>query len=101
MPALIVVTPLAVALLTPIIKRISHVLARVTDLTALLLALASSIGSLNIALAEGAWHYFFGGWAPPWGIEYVIDPLSGGLATLVSFFGYWFCFMRPILAPKQ
>jgi multicomponent Na+:H+ antiporter subunit D len=101
MPALIVVTPLAVALLTPIITRISPVLARVTALTALLVALASSIGSLNIALAEGAWHYFFGGWAPPWGIEYVIDPLSGGLATLVSFFGLLVLFYAgPYLAPK-
>lgn len=87
LPALIVVTPLAVAVVTPIITRISPVLARVTALAALLIAFMSSIGALKYALAEGAWHYFFGGWAPPWGIEYVIDPLSGGMAALVSFFG--------------
>ena len=36
-------------------------------------------------LDTGPWHYELGGWAPPWGIEYVIDPLSAGMAMLVSF----------------
>ncbi len=85
MPALIVVVPLATAVAVPILTRISPILARVAALAALLIAFVSSIGSLQYALAEKAWHYHFGGWAPPWGIEYVIDPLSGGLATLVSF----------------
>ena len=101
MPALIVIAPLAVALFTPIMTRISPVLARITALAALLIAFASSVGALNVALNEGPWHYHFGGWAPPWGIEYVIDPLSGGLAALVSFFGFLvLIYASPFLAPK-
>ncbi|NLW07738.1 MAG: monovalent cation/H+ antiporter subunit D family protein [Clostridia bacterium] len=86
-PALIVIIPLAVAVITPVLGRISIVLAQLSAAAALLVAFISSLGALQHALAEGSWHYYFGGWAPPWGIEYVIDPLSGGLATLVSFIG--------------
>jgi multicomponent Na+:H+ antiporter subunit D len=35
-------------------------------------------------LVHGAWHYQLGGWLPPWGIEYVIDPLAGGMALLIG-----------------
>jgi len=86
LPALIPVAPLVIALLTPILARLSVTLVRITALTALLISLASSAGALQHALVEGTWHYHFGGWAPPWGIEYVIDPLAGIIAVLVSFF---------------
>jgi len=86
LPALIVISPLAVALLLPILGRLSAVLVRVVAIAALVLSFTSSIGALRHVLVNGDWHYFFGGWAPPWGIEYVIDPLAGGMATLVSFF---------------
>jgi multicomponent Na+:H+ antiporter subunit D len=86
LPALIVISPLAVALLIPILVCLSAALVRVAVIAALGASLASAIGALRYALAEGDWHYFFGGWAPPWGIEYVIDPLAGSMAVLVSFF---------------
>ena len=47
--------------------------------------------ALMTVLENGRWHYEMGGWAPPWGIEYVIDPLSGGMAVLVSFMALLAC----------
>ena len=31
------------------------------------------------------WHYWMGGWAPPIGIEFALDPLNSILAVLVTF----------------
>ncbi|MDN5347301.1 MAG: multicomponent Na+:H+ antiporter subunit [Clostridia bacterium] len=86
LPALIVISPLAIALLLPVLVRLSAELVRVVAITSALISFTSSIGALKYALAKGNWHYFFGGWPAPWGIEYVIDPLAGGMAVLVSFF---------------
>jgi multicomponent Na+:H+ antiporter subunit D len=35
-------------------------------------------------LNGGALHLHVGGWAPPWGIEIVIEPLSGMMAVLIT-----------------
>ncbi len=84
-PALIVLVPLVSALLLPILALVSKVLARGWTLVALLGTHAGSVSTLIYVLANGRWHYYLGGWAPPWGIEYVLDPLGAGMATLVSF----------------
>jgi multicomponent Na+:H+ antiporter subunit D len=39
-------------------------------------------------LAEGTLRYRLGGWAPPIGIEYVLDPLAAYMATVVTFVGF-------------
>jgi len=85
LPALIVVTPLLAALASPFVAYFSTTLVRWLAIAAILVANISAIGSLTRVLTEGTWHYHFGNWAPPWGIEYVIDPLSGGMAVLISF----------------
>jgi multicomponent Na+:H+ antiporter subunit D len=36
------------------------------------------------SLDGAALRYHLGGWPPPWGIEYVVDPLAGGVALLVA-----------------
>lgn len=84
LPALIVVVPLFAAVLAPVIAFFSFRWVRVWSLSALVLSGAASAGALRRVLAEGTWSYHFGGWLPPWGIEYVIDPLSGAVAVLVS-----------------
>ena len=86
LPVLIVVIPLLAAIVTPLLARLSPRLSRGLTIGALAAALTGAIGALSRVLAEGTWRYHLGGWAPPWGIEYVIDPLSGGMAVLVSFF---------------
>ena len=47
-------------------------------------ALLCAVQALRVVLDRGPWHYYLGGWAPPWGIEYVVDPLGGGMAVLVA-----------------
>ena len=83
-PVLIVVMPLLAAVLVPLLALRS---ARVAQLTVLVVLGGVVLGAgtaLRHVLAHGAWHYPLGGWAPPWGIEYVIDPLAGGMAVLIS-----------------
>lgn len=88
LPVLIILLPLLAALLIPFISYISPWLARATAIAAVLGSNISAVGVLIRALNEGAWNYGFGGWLPPWGIEYVIDPLSGGMAVLISFLSF-------------
>lgn len=85
LPALIVVVPLGAALIAPLVAYFSKTLVRLLTIMALLVANLGAVAILLKVLNEGTWHYHFGGWAPPWGIEYVLDPLSGTMAVLVTF----------------
>lgn len=87
LPVLIVVAPLIGAAVAPLAAFVSVRLARATALVALAAALAFAAMALDRALAGGPLRYHLGGWPPPWGIEYVVDPLSGGMAVLVAAFG--------------
>ena len=87
LPVLLVVAPLAGAALTPLAAFLSVRLARATALAALAAALLFGGMALEAALASGPLRYHLGGWPPPWGIEYVVDALSGGMAVLVAAFG--------------
>lgn len=84
LPVLIVVVPLAVAVLVPLASLLAAGLARGLTLAALVGTSLCAATALARVLSQGNWHYDLGGWAPPGGIEYVIDPLSGGLATLIA-----------------
>jgi multicomponent Na+:H+ antiporter subunit D len=84
LPVLPVVLPLAGALLQPIVglvgSRIAWPLAAGTaGVTA-----AAALAGLGDVLAHGTRRYAVGGWPPPWGIEVVIDPLSGFVATVIA-----------------
>jgi multicomponent Na+:H+ antiporter subunit D len=46
-------------------------------------AICAFIGFAH-AVRSGPVHYTFGGWAPPLGIEWVMDGLSAGMAVLIS-----------------
>jgi multicomponent Na+:H+ antiporter subunit D len=83
LPVLIVVMPLAMALGLPLIA-FSASAARAVVLGTLLGVSLCAASALSHVLRHGNWHYALGGWAPPWGIEYVIDPLSGGMALLIA-----------------
>lgn len=84
LPVLIVVIPLGAALLVPLAGLAAAHLARFTMLAALLILNLCAGTALSRVLAQGPWRYELGGWAPPWGIEYVIDPLSAGMAVLIA-----------------
>jgi multicomponent Na+:H+ antiporter subunit D len=83
-PALIVLLPLVSALLIPLLGARSLSVAVGLVRLATLGASFFSVVALRESLLNGAWHYHLGGWSPPWGIEIVIDPLSGVVATLVA-----------------
>ena len=84
LPILIVVCPMVAALIAPLVGRVSARLARGLTVAAPAVALGCAVMALRTALDSGPWHYHLGGWAPPWGIEYVVDPLGGGMAVLVA-----------------
>jgi multicomponent Na+:H+ antiporter subunit D len=85
LPALIVVVPLAMAVLAPLFAYFSKGLMKTLSIGALIFANIGAVDILMRVLKNGTWHYHFGNWAPPWGIEYVIDPLSGIMAVMVTF----------------
>ncbi|MBI2312325.1 MAG: monovalent cation/H+ antiporter subunit D family protein [Betaproteobacteria bacterium] len=84
-PALQVVVPLLAAPLCVIVRN-----ARAAWLIALAVSWAMlyvATGLLAEALSAGVISYRLGSWAPPWGIEYRVDPVNGLLLVLVSFVG--------------
>jgi multicomponent Na+:H+ antiporter subunit D len=87
LPILIVTVPLAAAFLLPLVALGSGRLA--AGVAHLALAFSTLLAGMALArsLDAGTIRYTLGGWAPPWGIEYVVDPLAGGMALLVAVFG--------------
>ena len=85
LPVLVVMVPLLAAVVVPLLGRRSPGAAHAVTLTALGFALAASGLLLSAVVTGGVWRYELAGWAPPWGIEYVLDPLSAGMMVLVSF----------------
>lgn len=83
-PVLILLVPLATALIVPFLCLASARGARTLTFVAVSGSLFFSVTCLRESLRSGALHYHLGGWPPPFGIELVLDPLSGFMATLVS-----------------
>ena len=81
---LIVVVPLASSLVIPLLGLFSRRAVQPLALLAHIVTLGLALATLSRVLAEGSWSYHLGGWMPPWGIEYVVDPLSAGMAVLIS-----------------
>jgi multicomponent Na+:H+ antiporter subunit D len=63
------------------------VAAQVTAIVATALALVASVVGLFRVTAHGPLTHDLGGWPPPIGIEYVLDPLSAYMATIISLIG--------------
>ncbi len=85
LPALLVVLPLLGAPLCLLFGR-----SRLAWLIATLigwLGLAISVALLLRVRDGSVLHYAFGGWAAPWGIEYVVDPLAAFVLVTVSLIG--------------
>ena len=83
-PILIIVVPLLSAFLVPVIGWWRKGLCYPLVIGALSLSVLSSIFILRMVMEQGTIHYFLGNWAPPWGIEYVIDHLNAFVAIIVS-----------------
>ena len=83
-PILIVVIPLISSLLCPIVGLWRKGLSYGWAILALSLCALASIETLFAVMQGGAIHYRLGGWAPPFGIEYVVDHLNAMMLILVS-----------------
>ena len=85
LPVLLVVVPLVAAPIAALVNRprISWAVAVVATLWTLYAAL----GLLSQTMAVGAIHYELGGWAAPYGIEYVVDPVNAWVMVIVALIG--------------
>jgi len=83
LPALQVILPIFAAPLAVLLRRgnVAWMLALVVTWAAFAISLVLLFQVLN----DGPIRYFFGGWAPPWGIEYRIDALNGFVLVIVGF----------------
>lgn len=86
-PILILLVPLGAALVIPVLAFWNGRGARAIALAAIVGSLYFAVTCLLESLSTGPMHYHVGGWEPPWGIELVLDPLSGIMATLVAGMG--------------
>jgi len=85
LPVLVVVLPLVAAPLCVIVRRPVAVLALALTVVWLVFGMAVA---LQVEVARhGVVSYDLGGWAPPWGIEYRLDPLGAFVLTLVAGIG--------------
>ena len=83
-PALIVMIPLLFAVLTPLIGFWRKELCYPWVLIAVIISFSSSLVTLGQVVLHGTIRYKLGGWAAPYGIEYLVDPLSAMMAVVVA-----------------
>ncbi len=82
LPVLMIVLPMITAPLCVLVG--SRRAAYVMSLVASIATFAMAISMLVTVTQSGPIHYDIGGWKPPYGIEYVVDALSGFVMMFVS-----------------
>ena len=85
LPVLIVVIPLVFSLIIPVVGWWKRNWCQPLVVTALALALLSSVGAAYSVVVDGPLSYYLGGWDPPWGIEYRIDHLGAFMTLVLTF----------------
>ncbi|HSW56897.1 MAG TPA: monovalent cation/H+ antiporter subunit D family protein [Dehalococcoidales bacterium] len=88
LPVIIPVSLLIFTCLTLLFGFLRKSLAFPIALTGMAVSLAASILGLVQVLLYGPQSYQLGGWAPPIGIEYVLDHLSAFMAVLITFISF-------------
>lgn len=86
-PLFIVLLPLTAALLCMLFSKIRRKLGAYVVIASLALAFLNAIITLHrvITIPGHNIHYIMGNWAPPIGIEFVLDPLNSILAVVMTF----------------
>jgi multicomponent Na+:H+ antiporter subunit D len=87
LPVLTVVIPLMAGILTPIVGWIDRRLCWYWVMLTMFAVLLMTSSNLYTVITSGTIHYQLGGWAPPVGIEYVIDLLNGFVCIIIAFIG--------------
>jgi len=83
-PALTIAILLLTSFWVPIIGLIKKESAYYLSLIAIFFSFLAACATLYSVITSGPIHYHMGGWPPPWGIEFVIDYLNGGIVVLIS-----------------
>lgn len=83
-PILLIVVPLITAFFIPITGWWRRDLCYPLVVVTLSVSVLLSSFLLHMVGDQGTIHYHLGSWAPPWGIEYVIDHLNAFMAVIVS-----------------
>jgi len=83
-PALVPLIFLFAGIIIPLVALKLRSAAYFIVLAATLLSTIVSISNVIFVLDSGPVRYFFGGWPPPIGIEYVLDPLSAFLTAVIN-----------------
>ena len=84
LPALLFMVPFLAALIAVVGGWLVAGSARWIALGALAVTAVLAVASVPLVLTGGPLHTHLGGWAPPIGIEVLLDPLSAGVAALVA-----------------
>ena len=84
-PVLVILLPLISAILIPILSRAKKIYGWHISSVATFFSFMISISLLRTVLDKGKISYWMGNWEPPWGIEYVVDYLSGYVLVVISF----------------
>ncbi len=88
LPILVIIIPLISAVIIPLLGKINRSAVWYFVLAVTFLSFLFSISLLNTVMINGRISYWLGGWKPPWGIEYVVDYLSGFVLVVVSFISF-------------
>ena len=85
LPILVILFPLSAALLNPLFGYFNTNISKKIIMTSLFLSMVCAALQLAQIVKTGeVIHYYMGGWAPPIGIEFVIDGLNGVIILLVA-----------------
>ena len=84
LPVLVPVIFLLAALLAPLLGLWKRRLSYLVAITATLVNTAVAVYSLYYVVVSGTLRHKFGGWVPPIGIEYVLDPLAAFMLAVVA-----------------
>ncbi|MFC1962194.1 monovalent cation/H+ antiporter subunit D family protein [Chloroflexota bacterium] len=95
LPILIIVPLLLFAFIAALLGIWRQKLAYYTAVLGVLFSLSAAARGLLNVLTNGEQRYFFGGWPPPFGIEYVLDPLSAFMCVVVLGVGFLIVIYAP------
>ncbi len=88
LPVLVPLLPMLGALVCPLISHFSRSAGRLAVIVLVGCSFLLSIVQLERIVEQGHISYWFGGWEPPYGIEFSLDALSGVLLVLISGIGF-------------
>ncbi|NWG01270.1 MAG: monovalent cation/H+ antiporter subunit D family protein [Syntrophaceae bacterium] len=83
-PILVIVVPLISAFLIILLGWLKKSLCYPFMIASLMATVFFSMAILRWIIHHGTLHYYLGNWDPPWGIEYLIDPLNAFVLVIVS-----------------